>query len=344
MITAAVSMYEGRQLSPSARTAPQVAASIALRIVGRSPLIVRMGAAIVEATPQSAPVLLVGAPGSGKRFLARLMHEFGPLSTRPFVVLSGADSGIDEAKLRRIVGDATNATLFVDAIECLSVEMQDLLYHCAFVDQNTAPARVIACSERMLDNDVTSGEFRSELFDPFVTNVICVPSLQERSDDLPELIQHFFDLCASRARRTDLRGLSPEARTMLESHAFFDNARGLEHAIEHAVAFAQGPYITTADLPSEMRNPEPVDMSLLLRSLPANGVDLKNAVETFETRMILQALERTGWNKNRAAQLLGLNRTTLVEMIKRKRLLPPNGLRRTSFRDGAQAVEELAAE
>ncbi len=163
MITAAVSMYEGRQLSPSARTAPQVAASIALRIVGRSPLIVRMGAAIVEATPQSAPVLLVGAPGSGKRFLARLMHEFGSLSTRPFVVLSGADSGIDEAKLRRIVGDATNATLFVDAIECLSVEMQDLLYHCAFVDQNTAPARVIACSERMLDNDVTSGQFRSEL-------------------------------------------------------------------------------------------------------------------------------------------------------------------------------------
>jgi DNA-binding NtrC family response regulator len=110
------------------------------------------------------------------------------------------------------------------------------------------------------------------------------------------------------------------------------------------VAFAQGPYVTMADLPSEMRTSEPVDMSLLLRSLPANGVDLKNAVESFETRIILQALERTGWNKNRAAQLLGLNRTTLVEMIKRKHLVAPSGLVRASFRGGAPAPEELAAE
>jgi len=142
----------------------------------------------------------------------------------------------------------------------------------------------------------------------------------------------------------DLRGLSPEARTTLESHVFFDNVRGLEHAIEHAIAFAQGPYVTTGDLPAEIRKPESVEISLVMRSLPANGVDLKNFVETFETRMILQALERTGWNKNRAAQLLGLNRTTLVEMIKRKRLVPPPGLRRTSFREAAQVHEELAAE
>lgn len=344
MMTVTTATHEGRQLSPNARTITQIAGAISTRIVGRSPQVVRMGAAIADATPQNIPVLLVGAPGAGKRFLARLMHEFGPLSTRPFVVLSGADSGLDASKLRRIVEDATNATLFIDAIECLSLEMQDLLYQCAFVDQNTAPARVLACSERMLDSDVASGHFRNELFDPFATNVICVPSLHDRSDDVPELIQHFFDLSASRARRTDLRGLSPEARSVLESHVFFDNARGLEHAIEHAVAFAQGPYVTTADLPAEMRNPEPVDMSLLLRSLPANGVDLKNAVESFETRMILQALERTGWNKNRAAQLLGLNRTTLVEMIKRKRLNPPLGLRRSAFRDGAQAPEEMAAE
>jgi len=67
-------------------------------------------------------------------------------------------------------------------------------------------------------------------------------------------------------------------------------------------------------------------------------------VGSFETRMILQALGRTGWNKNRAAQLLGLNRTTLVEMIKRKRLVPPAGVRRTSFRDGVQVQDELAAE
>jgi DNA-binding NtrC family response regulator len=344
MMTTTVTTTEGRQLFSSARTVSQIAAAISTRIVGRSPQVVRMGAAIAEVTPQNSPVLLVGAPGSGKRYLARMMHEFGTLSTRPFVVLSGADSGLDADKLRRIVQEAVNATLFVDAIECLSLEMQDLLFQCAFVEKSAAPARILACSERTLDSDVAAGHFRSELFDPFVTNVICVPSLHDRSDDVPELIQHFFDVGATRALRTDLRGLSPEARSTLESHVFFDNVRGLEHAIEHAVAFAQGPYVTIADLPQEMRKPEPVDMSLLVRSLPANGVDLKNAVETFETRMILQALERTGWNKNRAAQLLGLNRTTLVEMIKRKHLMPPVGLRRTTFRDGPQVQHEMAAE
>lgn len=346
MMTALAITQEGTNLSPSpeVKAATQVATGIASRILGRSPQIVRMGAAIAEVTPLSCPVMFVGAPGTGKRFLARTMHEVGPLSTRPFVVLSGSDATMDADKLRRIVDSAINATLFIDAIECLRTDMQDLLYQWAFVDKSQAPARVMACSERQLDGDVAAGNFRGELYEMFTANMICVPSLSERMEDLPELITHFFDQSVARARRTDLRGLSPEARTVLESFGYFDNVRGLEHAIEHATAFAQGPYVTMADLPVEMRTPEPVDMSGLLRSLPANGVDLKNAVETFETRMILQALERTGWNKNRAAQLLGLNRTTLVEMIKRKRLVPPPGVRRTSFRDGPQVTEELAAE
>jgi len=344
MNTATANTLEERNLSSDARVVTQVAAAISSRIIGKSPYIVRMGAAVAEVIPQNTPVLLVGAPGTGKRFIARTIHEFGALSTRPFVVLSGGDATLDADKLRRIVESATNATLFIDALDCLDIEMQDLLYQCAFIDKATAPARVLACSERLLDIDIASGLFRSELFDLFVGNIICVPSIHERSEDVPELIQHFFDQCSTRARRTDLRGLSPEARSVLETHSFFDNVRGLEQAVEHAVAFAQGPYVTMADLPPELRKPESVDMSLLLRSLPANGVDLKNAVETFETRMILQALERTGWNKNRAAQLLGLNRTTLVEMIKRKRLLPPPGLRRAAIREGSQVPEELAAE
>jgi len=344
MTTATANTIEERNLSSDAKAVTQVAAAISSRIIGRSPHIVRMGMAIAEVIPQKVPVLLVGAPGTGKRFVARTIHEFGSLATRPFVVLPGADATLDAEKLRRIVESATNATLFIDAIDCMNLELQDLVYQFAFVDAAMAPARVLACSERLLDIDVESGRFRSELLDMFNGNIICVPSMHERSDDIPELIQHFFEQCTARARRTDLRGLSPEARTVLETHVFFDNIRGLELAIEHSVAFAQGPYVTMADLPPEMRKPEPVDMSLLLRSLPANGVDLKNAVETFETRMILQALERTGWNKNRAAQLLGLNRTTLVEMIKRKRLVPPPGLRRSSFREGTQSSEDLAAE
>lgn len=343
-LTSTATTQDHRNLTPEAKATAQINAGIASRLIGRSPQIVRMGSAIADVTPQDCPVLLVGAPGTGKRFLARMMHELGPLSTRPFVVLSGSDASLDADKLRRIIDSASNSTLFVDALECLSLEMQDLLYHWVFVEKSGAPARVLACSERQLDGDVFAGHFRGELYDMFVNTLICVPTLHERSEDVPELIQYLFDLCVSRAQRTDLRGLSPEAKSTLESHVFFDNVRGLKLAIEHAVAFAQGPYVTRADLPTEMNQPEQVDMSPLLRSLPANGVDLKNAVETFETRMILQALERTGWNKNRAAQLLGLNRTTLVEMIKRKRLIPPPGVRRSATREDHAAVETLAAE
>ncbi len=325
------------------RAVRQAAASVASRIIGQCPHIVRTGSAIAEVIPSRVPVLLVGAPGTGKRYFARMIHELGSLSARPFVVLSGSDESLDAEKLRRTIDASVDATLFIDAIDRLSLEMQDQLFDILFANPVAAPARVLACSERLLDSDIASGQFRGELFDMFVTNVICVPSLHDRGDDLPELMQYFFDLCMTRARRTDLRGLSPEARTVLGNHVFFDNLGGLSHAIEHAVAFAQGPYVTTADLPPELHRAEQVDMSTMLRALPSNGVDLKNAVETFETRMILQALERTGWNKNRAAQLLGLNRTTLVEMIKRKRLVPPHGLRRTS-RDEMPVHEELAAE
>ncbi len=344
MLTAIATTQESRTQTAEAKAAAQIASGIAARLIGRSPQVVRMGSAIAEVTSQDCPVLLVGAPGTGKRFLARMMHELGPLSSRPFVVLSGGDVSLDADKLHRIVESAANSTLFIDALECLSLEIQDLLYHLLFVAKDGAPARVLACSERQLDGDVFAGHFRSELYDMFMNTLICVPSLHERSEDIPELIQYLFELATTRAQRTDLRGLSPEARATLETHVFFDNVRGLKLAIEHAVAFAQGPYVTVADLPNDMRQAEPVDMTLLLRSLPANGVDLKNAVEMFETRMILQALERTGWNKNRAAQLLGLNRTTLVEMIKRKRLVPPAGVRRSSVREDSAMVENLAAE
>lgn len=328
----------------SSKNVSSAAVGVEARLIGQCPAVVQMRTAIAAVTHLDCPVLLVGAPGTGKRFLARTMHEFGPLATRPFVVLACGDGTMDADKLRRIVDAAVNATLFVDAIECLSLELQDMLMQWVFVEKREVPARVFACSARLLDHDVAAGHFRADLYNQFVSNIIAVPSLSERRGDFGSLVQHFFDQSLTRARRLDLRGISPEARAVLESHVFFENLRGLEHALEHAVAFAQGPYVTMADLPAEMRESEPVEISSLLRSLPANGVDLKNAVETFETRMILQALERTGWNKNRAAQLLGLNRTTLVEMIKRKRLVPPAGIRRAAFRDATQAPEELAAE
>lgn len=160
-------------------------------------------------------------------------------------------------------------------------------------------------------------------------------------EDVATRARRFFEVAATRAGRRDLRGLSPEALSTLIS-AFADDA-SLEHAIERAISYAAGPYVTRGDLPEDLRTSDNVS-GLLAFSLPPRGLDLRATVEDLETRMILQALERTGWNKNRASRLLGLNRTTLVEMIKRKRLVPPPGLRKTPASSAPQCPEAFEDE
>jgi DNA-binding NtrC family response regulator len=118
--------------------------------------------------------------------------------------------------------------------------------------------------------------------------------------------------------RPDLTGFSQSTLKLMIDYPWPGNVRELENTIERAVLLARGPQVEPKDLPakvcglaSEPRGPQ---------QLPQGGIDLRSAVDAFENNLIRQALERTSWNKNRAAALLGLNRTTLVEMLKRKRI------------------------
>ncbi|MDI1447957.1 helix-turn-helix domain-containing protein [Polyangium sp. 6x1] len=319
------------QPSSQTRAVRQALVSMGSRVVGQSAAIEEVVRMIGGLTMSRAPMLFVGEPGTGKRFFARVLHETA--AQGPLVVLSDEGAPIDDAALRTAAESARGGTLVVVGIDRLPEGLAEELAAIS----NRGDTRLIATAERPLD----PSSCHAALCALFTATTVHLPTLQERADDRPLLIQHFFDLHTTRARRSDLRGISPEAIARLEEHAFVDHVRGLDRAIEQAVGFAEGPYVTVSDLPEEIRSAQAQAAPLLLGALPVQGLDLRAAVEEFETRMILQALERTGWNKNRASRLLGLNRTTLVEMIKRKRLAPPPSARRP-ISTKADAHEALA--
>ncbi len=308
------------QPSSQTRAVRQALAAMGSRIVGQCAAIQEVARALADLATSRKPALLVGEPGTGKRFFARNLHDAA--SQGSFVVLSDEAAPIDAGALLRAAESARGGTLLVVGMDRLSPELQDELVALA----NQGETRLLGAVISPLDPNRCTDALRAL----FTSSTLLIPTLRERAEDLPELIQHFFELHTMRARRTDLRGISPEAMALLEGHTFLDHVSGLEQAIDQAVAFAEGPHVTVADLPESIRETIRVSSPLLLGALPAQGLDLRAAVEEFETRMILQALERTGWNKNRASRLLGLNRTTLVEMIKRKRLAPPLGHRKST--------------
>ena len=180
--------------------------------------------------------------------------------------------------------------------------------------------RVVAATNRDLEAEVAAGRFREDLF--YRLNVVCVnlPPLRERVEDIEILANFFLRMCSERVDRHDITGFSSEALAVLKSHDWPGNIRTLENAIERAVLLSDGPEIRADDLPPKVRRAAQQTRAGVSRPLPDTGIDLRQAVQEYENDMIRQALDRTGGNKNRAAQLLGLNRTTLVEMLKRKGL------------------------
>jgi len=315
------------EAQPSSRPSEVRPAHVATvhRVIGQSASIQEVGRLVASLATTRGAALFIGAPGTGKRFFARMMHEMGPKG--PFVLLA-CDGAIGTADLERYVASAKDGTLVIDRFDHLELSLQDKLLALLTPEGAANTTRLVGTLEGSIDDAVGEGRVRPELAAMFEDRKVLLPKLTERAEDMGELVHHFFQQATARARRTDLRGISPEAIGDLEAHVFVENAAGLARAIEQAVAFAEGPYVTTADLPEEIRRPQQNTSPILIGSLPAQGLDLRSSVEEFETRMILQALERTGWNKNRASRLLGLNRTTLVEMIKRKRLVPPLGVRK----------------
>jgi DNA-binding NtrC family response regulator len=316
------------------------------KIIGHHPSIRAALATVERVAKSSCTVLVSGESGTGKELVVAALHDASPRAAAPLVAINcgaipealieselfghakGAFTGAHATRHGR-VAEAEGGTLFLDEIGELPLSMQVKILrllqqreYSPVGDSRTLKCniRVVVATNRDLEQEVAEGRFREDLF--YRLNVIHVhlPSLRERPSDITVLTEHFFRVCTSRAGRDDLTGFSPEALEIMCNYEWPGNVRALENLVERAVLLAPGPVIGVDDLPARLRREPAIPADANPRSLPDAGIDLRASVEQYENNLIRQALERTGGNKNRAAQLLNLNRTTLVEMIKRKRI------------------------
>ncbi|HEV8549820.1 MAG TPA: sigma-54 dependent transcriptional regulator [Polyangiaceae bacterium] len=314
-------------------------------VVGDSDVLVELYKVIDRVADTNCTVLITGESGTGKELLARAVHGASPRKNKPFVAVNcgaipealleselfgharGAFTGAVATKQGRIA-QAEGGTLFLDEIGELPLALQVKLLrilqsrdYSPVGDTRTfqADVRIVAATNMDLEEAARNGTFRDDLY--YRLNVIhlAAPPLRERMEDIPALAGYFLERARARAGRDRVTKISRQAAEMLCSYGWPGNVRELENTIERAVLLSGGTVIEPRDLPAKLQGFAGSEPRTGPR-LGDRGVDLRKAVETFENQLIRQALERTNWNKKRAAELLGINRTTLVEMLKRKRI------------------------
>jgi DNA-binding NtrC family response regulator len=180
---------------------------------------------------------------------------------------------------------------------------------------------VIAATHRDLEKAVGEGKFREDLFYRLNVIPIRMPALKERREDIPLLISHFLDRFVSADRSNEI-SFASLTMDLLMGYDWPGNVRELENVIERLVILRGGNEILPEDLPAKIfrSNPLATNHYKTLFELPEPGVDLKQILSDIEDSLIRQAMNRTGGNKNQASKLLALNRTTLIEKMKKKNL------------------------
>ncbi|HEY4187902.1 MAG TPA: sigma-54 dependent transcriptional regulator [Polyangia bacterium] len=332
-------VLEGAPGAPAQPRAPGVAAGAA--IVGEHPVMRALLDQVARIADTDAGVLLRGETGTGKEVIARLIHASGRQSGGPFVAVNmaaipenlveselfghvrGAFTGADGNRVGRIAA-AHQGTIFFDEIGDMPRGLQAKLLR-VIQDREVTPVggiplpvdlRIIAATHCNLEAMVAEGSFREDLFYRLDVVPIEVPPLRLRRSDIPALAEHFRREINLREGRS-VPAFSSDVMERLCAHDWPGNVRELENLVERLVIVAGNRNVTTRDLPAPLRF-EPVDIEAAPLDLPAAGVDLRTLLSQLEDRLISQALARTGGNKNRAAELLGMNRTTLVEKLRRR--------------------------
>lgn len=312
--------------------------------LGCDPKLTQIFSVLESVADTDCSVLITGETGTGKELIARALHLGSSRSDKPFITVNCAaipedlleselfghakDSffGASQARNGRF-SQAEGGVIFLDEIGELPLNLQAMLLRTLQEGEITplgeatshrVDVRVIAASTKDLDEMTESGRFREDLL--YRLNVIPVelPPLRERRGDVPLLVQHFIRRTNQRRSRS-ISGIENAALDALIAYDWPGNVRQLENAIERVVLLRSNGEIRLDDIPIKIREYHRSVISVKNRPLlPADGIDLRDAVEQFENALILQALERTGWNKNRAASILQINRTTLVEKLKKK--------------------------
>ncbi|KAF5028356.1 Regulatory protein AtoC [anaerobic digester metagenome] len=300
-------------------------------IVGNSPAIQDLFALVRKVAPVDCNVLIQGESGTGKALVALALHHLSPRKNQPFVTFNcggfteelisselfgyekGAFTGASASKVG-LLEAASGGTVFLDEVGEMPLSMQVRLLHVLQERRilrvgGTKPVeldiRVIAATNRDLKAEVEKGTFREDLF--FRLNVVSttLPRLADRREDIPLLVRHFIDKYAL-AFRKSVHGIDEQALGALTGYSFPGNVRELENIIERAVALTDGQTIGLLDLPEDIRNLE-------FDTLEGDGLP---TLAEVERRYVIRILEKTGYNKRLAAQVLGVPRTTLWRKLK----------------------------
>ncbi|HEX2717463.1 MAG TPA: sigma-54 dependent transcriptional regulator [Gemmatimonadaceae bacterium] len=307
-------------------------------IVGRSKALRDVVEVARKVARHDSTVLVTGESGTGKELVARLVHSSSGRAGNAFVAVNcgaipealleselfghvkGSFTGASQDR-RGLFEEADGGTLFLDEIGEIPVVLQVKLLRALQEGEvrrvgdnasRTVDVRIVAATSRDLEGAVAAGTFRSDLF--YRVNVVRLhlPPLRERAEDIPELARHFADRCAARLR-LPVPGFTPAALRALGERSWPGNVRELENAIERAIILADGATIDAVHLAAPAH----------LSGANGNGhpdapqdLSVKRQTEALERALIARALERTGGNRTRAAQLLELSHRALLYKIR----------------------------
>ena len=305
-------------------------------IVGRAPEMEKLYRIIAKAANSSHPVLILGESGTGKEMVARAIHYSGPFQDKPFIpvdcgslvptlieselfgYVKGAFTGASQAK-DGLLAIAEGGTIFLDEVGELPVDLQAKLLR-AIQEKEIRPVgstrripinvRILAATNRVLEQAVTEGTFRRDLY--FRLNVLSlrIPALRERREDIPLLIAHFMERATHGSGQEKI--VTDEALKVMMAWDWPGNVRELENCLERTCAFTSGPLLHVSDLPPEIVG------SQIAAPSNGNGHSQNKIVPMaeLEKQTILSAIAELHGDKLQAARLLGIGKTTLYRKLK----------------------------
>ncbi|MCL2102671.1 MAG: sigma-54 dependent transcriptional regulator [Syntrophorhabdaceae bacterium] len=333
--------------------------------VGGSPRMREFYRILEKVSDADSTILINGESGTGKELAARTIHQNSSRASRPFVPINcgaiprelleselfghekGAFTGAASTRTGRFEL-ADSGTIFLDEVTELPFDLQVKLLRVVQEREFEriggtktikVDIRILAATNRDLEKVVSDGKFREDLYYRLNVIPLNIPSLRERSDDIMPLFEHFMGVFCKKRKR-DLMKISPEVRKVLIGYRWPGNVRELENAVERMVILNDSGVLDLDDLPEHISGAKS-DASTAIISAPAttqsaelsipnpwteSGINLNAVLGDLERTLILQALERAGGVKNKAAMLLGLNRTTLLEKIKKMGLSTPSSV------------------
>lgn len=300
-------------------------------MIGRSPAMLEVFSTVRRVAPHFQSILITGPTGCGKELIARALHSLGRGPQKRFAVCNSAaitDTLVESELFGHVRGAFTGAaqdkvglfeyaaggTVLLDEIGDMPLPAQAKLLR---VLQNKevqrvgspcsrqVDVRVVAATNRDLPAMVREGKFRADLYFRLAMVEIALPPLSERREDLPLLNKHFLEKFSSEYNKR-IQGITRRAQTLMARYSWPGNVRELENAIGHACMMAQSEFIDIVDLPPILRQP-----TTFASTIDANSVTLRDV----ELRHVKSVLQQTAGDKKRAAELLGISRTTLYRML-----------------------------